>query len=110
MWGAAIEVPLRTRAWLFGRKPEASGVWQLPLVHVTPDWAEVMARPGAARSGFRAMGGPARRGPREENEASMSAALAPARVALRPDPSLALMLLPSASETKTEGNVIVSPR
>src|SRR5260370_37074321 len=103
MWGAAIEVPLRTRAWLFGRKPEASGVWQLPLVHVTPDWAEVMARPGAARSGFRAMGGPARRGPREENEASMSAALAAARGAVTPGPGGALRVVPSAWAVKTGG-------
>src|SRR5712691_510841 len=109
MWGAAIDVPLRTSAWLFGRKPEGSGVWQAPLVHVTPVWADVMDRPGAARSGLRAMGDPARRGPREENEASMSPALAAARVALTPAASWALIVLPSACEMKIDGIVIAIP-
>ncbi len=87
MCGVAIEVPDRISTWPPGRKPVGSGTMQpwLPDVQVMPDWSDGIATPGAVASGFSPIGKePPPRGPREVNEARVSAALAEASVALTP--------------------------
>src|SRR5258708_25947065 len=101
--GVAIEVPERVSAWPPALKPVGSGVMQpwLALVQTTPDWVEGMFNPGAATSGFRPIGKEAPpRGPRELNEASVSAALTTSRVALTPDAPA--IVVPSAASMNTE--------
>src|SRR5258708_181955 len=74
-------------------------------VQVMPVCDEVMLRPGAAMSGFSANGAP-RRGPRDENDANVSAAVAAPRVALTPVPNCTLIAFPSACEMNMHGMVI----
>src|SRR5436305_7060782 len=63
-----------------------------------------MSRPGAAMSGLRRMGEEARRGPREEKLARVSAAVAAASVALTPG-RFATIVLRSAWEIMIAGMV-----
>ncbi len=106
MCGVAIEVPEMVSDRPPGSNPDAVGVMQPPPVtQVMPDWVETMLRPGAAMSGLRRTGEPAMRGPRELNEARVSAAVAAARVALTPG-SWPLIVTPSLNEIITAGMVM----
>src|SRR5579864_5138837 len=105
--GVAIEVPDRTSTWPPGMKPVGSGVMHpwLAEVHTMPDWVDGIDTPGAATSGFSMIGKePPPTGPRELNDARVSAALAEASVALTP--VVPARSVPLSSEMNTDGMVM----
>src|SRR5450432_148292 len=103
-----MDVPEIVSDWPPAMKPVPLGVIQPPLVQVMPVCADVIFSPGAAISGLSAAGDPSR-GPRDENDARVSAAVAAPSVPFTPPPSCALIVLPSASEMKTDGIVTAGP-
>ena len=109
-WGAAIEVPLMAKVVLRPALAKLTGQvgTQLPPAEDTPVWAEVMVWPGAAISGLSLIGEEARRGPRDEKPATVSAAVAALRVPLTgPEPSWATMRSREALEIEMPGMVML---
>src|SRR6185312_14925691 len=105
--GLAIDVPEITSAWLPGWKPDGSDkpVQPAATVQVWPVCTDVMFRPGAARSGFRRSGEPKMwRGPRDENDASVSPPLCPCSVTFAG--WLDLSAVPSTNVMRKVGIVI----